>query len=115
MKYIDRINASAKQRFTLATIDEGQTITCELTYLTTQRNWVIDVSWQEFTLKGISLGLSPNLLRQWKNVIPFGFALLSVDGFDPYYLQDFSSGRCKLYLLSRAEIEEIEQLYITDA
>lgn len=108
MKLIDRLNDSANQKFTLNAIDSGDQITCVMQYLPTQRGWVLNVSYNGFELNGIAVVNSFNILRNYRNIIPFGLTVTTIDGFDPYYVQDFSSQRAQMYLLSTSEVEELE-------
>ena len=108
MKIIDRINDSAFQKMTLLTEETGEKIFCTLSYLPTQFQWVLDIQYQDFTLNGISVLNSPNILRGYKNILSFGIGISTNDGFDPYYIEDFSSGRAQFYLLNTADVEEAE-------
>ncbi len=109
MRYIDKINDSAKQRLTIIT-EDGKSVDFNLYYAPTQEAWFFDISCAEesFTANGIKLVLSPNLLRQFKNLITFGLAVMSVDGFDPHYIDDFEKGRIQVYTLSTADVLAVE-------
>ncbi len=52
------------------------------------------------------------MLRQFRNIIPFGLACVIADGFEPVYQDDFTSGRASLYLLNEADVAEVETLII---
>ena len=108
MKYIDRINNSAIQEFTLTNIDDGSDINCKLRYLPSQFCWMIDVSSGDFAVNGVIVTISPNILSQWSNVINFGIAFTSIDGFESFYIADFKSERTKMYLLSADEVQQVE-------
>lgn len=108
MKLIDRINDSAIQKITLLTEDTGERITCTLRYMPTQLSWIMDIIYGDFVLNGVSVVSGLNILRNYKNILPFGVSITTTDGFDPYYLQDFQSGRAKFYLLSQSDVESVE-------
>ncbi len=108
MKLLNKINDNAHQKFFL-TGNPGQRIILVLRYLASQQMWMADIEWGEFVLNGILVTASPNMLRNYKNLIPFGLACTVVDGLDPYYIDDFDKGRASLFLLSAAEVQAIEE------
>jgi len=64
------------------------------------------VQWGDFVLNGISLVASPNLLFGYKNILPFGLLVAANGGIDPAYLDDFTTGRVKIYVMTQAEVAE---------
>lgn len=110
MRYLNKITAEASQKFFL-TGNTGQRITMNLRYMPSIQGWQMDLSYNDFTANGIHVVGSPNLLRNFKNIIPFGIACVVTDGLDPYYIDDFSSGRAVLYLLSEADVKSVETLF----
>ena len=68
----------------------------------------MNVSYNDRVYNGIIISLFPNLMRQWRHLLPFGIACAAADGVDPFDIQDFSTGRCQLYLLDDADILELE-------
>lgn len=107
MRLLDKLTDDARQETTLTGIP-GLRITLTMRYLPTQQRWMMDVVWGDFELRGAMMTASPNMLRNFKNILPFGLACVSNDGLDPYFINDFASGRCKLYLLNADELESIE-------
>lgn len=107
MKQLDRINDQAYQRFFL-TGNPGQRITMTLRFLASQSLWVMDLSLNTVSVNGLQVINSPNLLRQFRNTLPFGISCQTKDGYDPYYVNDFSTKRAALFLLTQAEVEQIE-------
>lgn len=108
MKIIDRINDSTFQQITLNDEDEGRNIFVLLRYMPFQRRWIMNIEYEGVTINGIALGNSVNVLRNYRNILPFGVAITTSDGFDPYYLQDFSSGRAVFRLLDSSDVAEAE-------
>ena len=107
MRYLNKIKAEAYQKFTLSG-NSGQLIDMTLRFMPSQSMWMADFSYLDFDLKGIALNNAPNILRGYKDIIPFGIACNSNDGIDPRYIDDFSLQRCNLYLLTFDEVEQIE-------
>ena len=107
MRLIDKLTAGARQEFTVVT-EEGDEISLLLWYAASQQTWFFDVTSGDFVLQGAQLTVSLNILRAYNNILPFGFSVTSTDGEDPFYLDDFISGRIKLFLLSREDVDTIE-------
>ena len=109
MKWINNISDAAKQNFTLIG-EAGEVITFNLYFLTRQNSWFFDIACeaQGLSCAGMRLCLSPNLLRNFKNNISFGLAVVSTDGFDPSGIEDFVSGRVQIYTLNAADVQTVE-------
>jgi hypothetical protein len=73
------------------------------------QRWLFDLAHPVLNLTGRVLTTHPNILRQWKNVINFGLAVIASDGADPFYIEDFLTGRITLYVLNSSEIVQIEE------
>ena len=108
MRFLDRLTNDPAQQYTLIG-EGGQQIPFFLRYLPRQQSWMFNISYNNFVLNGALLHLSPNILRQWRNVIPFGLAVMSADNYEPYYINDFVTKRIQLFLLDSAEVAEIEK------
>ena len=112
MNLIDRLTDAAIQT-SILTGNPNQRITFSVRFLASQQLWVADILWNEFSLYGITLLNAPNVLRSYRNLIPFGLMCTTTDDQDPYTLDAFSSGYAKLYLLTADEVEAIEQRFFT--
>jgi len=110
MQLITKLTDESKQNFKMVALD-GNLIDFYFYYSSTQECWNVDVAWNDFILRGSQLCNSPNLLRNYKNIIPFGLLCNSLDRFDPAYINDFISGRVSVFLLSQVEVEAIEAGY----
>lgn len=112
MQLIDRLTDDAIQQYNLLG-DAGQQISFTLRYLPRQSRWLFDITYLDFTLNGVALTVALNALREFKNILNFGLAVSSTDGFEPQFIEDFLSGRIKIYLLNQAEVNSIEALFFT--
>lgn len=91
------------------TLGDGTFVTFTLRFVPLQQTWVFDqISWQTFVVNGLRCCNSPNLLYQWKNLLPFGLGCFSKSNRDPQLQEDFQSGASKLYILTEAEVLEYE-------
>ena len=72
-----------------------------------QLSWFMDLTFGNVEIFGERIAVSPNLLRQFKNRLPFGIAIYGPDLVDPFAVDAFLKG-WKFYILSKTEINEIE-------
>ncbi len=89
-------------------LDDGSVAAFEFFYRPAIERWMMSVSHPDLVVNLINLCAGPNVLRSWRNVIPFGLACVSTDGADPFYIEDFASGRITLYVLNQAEVAAVE-------
>lgn len=86
-------------------LDDGTIIGLTLYFRPLQYGWFInELTYLDFTLKGLRICNSPNMLFQWQHKLPFGIACYSMANREPQLQQDFSSGNSKLYILTQAEV-----------
>lgn len=80
-----------------------------LYYLGRQMSWYYDITYKYLTINCQKVVLTPNSLRQFKHVIPFGIAFFSDGDVEPFRQDDFTSGRIKMGVLNKEEVQQIEQ------
>ena len=118
MRLINNITTDSRQQFTLIT-ESGEEVSFLLYYVPTQQQWAFNLSIGNLTINGATIGVAPNLLRNYRNLIDFGLMCISSDGYDPYYINDFvastpnSSPRIQLFLLNQTDVNNIEKTYFT--
>lgn len=106
MQLLNNITNEASQKITVLFDDTAKKIILELVYRPSQSGWFLDVTYENFVLRGIRVCISKNLLNQWSNQIPFGILVVSADGQEPFFAQDFITDRVKMAILNKAEVEE---------
>lgn len=106
-KQLSNLTNNARQLYNLIG-DAGEVIIFELFFLPTQNGWGFNVTYNDFVFEGGYLILSPNILRGYRNLIPFGIMVNSIDGYEPQFINDFIDGRISLYLLNSTEVEAVE-------
>jgi hypothetical protein len=112
MKQIQGITKDAKQLHTIQ-LDDGSEFSISIEYKEMQYGWFItELIHEDFILRGIQVTNNPNILRQFKNRIPFGLACFSKDDRDPYFIEDLNEQHSKLYILSETEVEAYEEFLI---
>ena len=105
MYRIQNITEDAFQQQTVVLFN-GNSMFLQLYFMPMQYAWVItELTYQNFTINGLRICNSPNMLQQFKNKLPFGLACKTAGGREPSLQQDFSSGASSLYILTDAEVE----------
>lgn len=109
MFYIQQITNYPLQNKTL-NLSDGSFVEITLKFVPQQKAWFIDsLVYGEKTINNIKVVTNPNILRQFKNILPFGIACTSTEGRDPQFAEDFMEQKCSLYLLSRDELARYEE------
>ena len=52
---------------------------------------------------------NPNILRQVKNLYNFGIGCSVIDGTEPWFVDDFLTGRASLFVLNKADVDYVEK------
>lgn len=109
MYLIQQVTSDPLQRQTLI-LNDGTSLTITIYFRPLQYGWFItELVYGSFTLQGLRITVSPNMLRQFKNQIPFGLGCFGNNvKREPTLQQDFSSGAFSLYILSAAEVLSFE-------
>jgi len=107
MLYINKITSAASQQLTLTGIPSIQ-ITMTLRFMPRVQQWIMGLSYGSFSVQGMAVTGGLNILRQYKNNIPFGICCICADGLDPYQIDDFANERANLYLLNADDVAMIE-------
>lgn len=88
---------------------EGENVTLTFRYIPSQQTWFVDVESDSLTVYGLALATFVNLLDPYHNLITWGLYVWSKDGFDPYRIDDFSSGRIRIAIIEDLENAVIEE------
>ncbi len=111
MKLIEGLTDQSKQS-TVLTLTDGSKVLLYLEFRSQQKGWFFDITWNTASILGQRLVTSPNVLRQYLNVVPFGIAVVTTDGSEPLTVSDFSEDTVSLYLLEGSDLSDIEtQVY----
>lgn len=107
MFVIQNITTDPKQTRILL-LQDGSPVRVTMEFKPMQYGWFFNTLTygDNFVLNGLRITNSPNMLHQWRNLIPFGLACFSVNNSarEPSQQADFSSGASILYFLSAAEV-----------
>ena len=111
MKIITTLSNDAKQNIKLV-LSDNSVADLTLEYSDNQKGWFYSITYGTWSSYGRRLVTSPNALRAFRNIVPFGLACYTTDGYEPVDIDDFKNGRVKLYLLTIADVALAES-YIT--
>lgn len=105
MYQIQNLTIDPKQKQTLV-LPDGTQITITIEYVPSQLGWFLrTITYGDFVLNGIRICNNPDLLYQWRNLIPFGLACSSLDvRREPSLQEDFVSGASSLFILSADDV-----------
>lgn len=107
MQLITQLTDNPTQTMKLV-LDTKELVQFDLRFMPTQRSWYCNVIYKEIELYGLKVALFPNILRHFKNMLPFGIMFKSNDHVEPFKLDDFTTGRVQMYVLNADEVEQIE-------
>ena len=110
MRILDGIRATGQQKLQTSS-DNGDVINITLYFNPASQIWKMDIVCGDFELNGQRVYNFLNLLSQYKNIIPFGIGVIVSGGGEPFLVNDFSSGRVQMTILTTAEVTEIEDFY----
>lgn len=92
-------------------IDGYDAIAITLEFKPLQYSWFISLTWGVFSLNNEIVVVSPNMLRQFKDIIPFGIAISGPDAIDPFAKDSWLNG-WNFYILDETDMDYVEALYV---
>lgn len=108
MLAVQNLTADANQTQNLV-LPDGTIVTLTISYYPQQQGWSItNLTYGTFVLQGLWIVNTPNMLRQWKNLIPFGLACFSTQNREVTQQQDFATNEAQLFVLTSEEVLEYE-------
>ena len=108
MTFINTITNAPSQTMTLK-LDNGNLVIFSLWYSESQRGWYYSIEYGNINIYNRRLIASPNMLRTFRYILPFGLACTTSDEYEPVFIEDFSNGRAQFFLLNSADVVNIER------
>lgn len=108
MQQITSITSSANQQMQIV-LDNNETVDFHIYYSVRMKSWYYDFSYKNFICNGSKVVLCPNSIRQFRNILPFGFMFASDSYVQPFKQDDFATGRIVLNVLNADEIQQVER------
>lgn len=110
MYLINQITSNPLQQMNLI-LYNGNILSLTLYFIPLQQGWFLtNLIYNSFILNGLRVTVSPNMLNQFRNQIPFGLGCFTTLLREPSLIQDFSSNSFNLYILDQNEVDEYAQL-----
>lgn len=111
MKQITTITDAPNQNIVVV-LDDGSKVNLNLNYFSNQQGWFYSINYNnsQFIVNNRRLVTSPNMLSAFQNIIPFGLAVTTTDGYEPVFIDDFITKRASFYVLNQADVEAIQEL-----
>lgn len=110
MNSIDNLTSDANQ-ITRVVLDDGSTVIIQLVFNAAVQRWTMNLIYGDFQVNGLGICIHPNFMREWRNILPFGLGCTTIDGADPVFVDDFSSDRATLHVLTEADVADFEATY----
>lgn len=107
MNLLGGLTDQPKQQTTIVLAD-GTRATLSLEYRPNQLAWFYDFAWGDVQVDGGRLVASPNAIRQFRNRIPFGLAVITAGNVDPTDQESFVNGSTSVYLLDSQDVLDVE-------
>lgn len=110
MRQITTLNDAYNQTFRIS-IEGYDAAEVTLEFKPLQQSWFMSLNWGTFSINQERIAASPNLLRQFKNIIPFGILISGPDAIDPFAVDAWLTG-WNFYILDATDLEDVEALYV---
>lgn len=110
MYKLNSLGSEPKQQITLLT-DDNTRVVLSFEYKANQLGWYFGFEYDNEVYTNIRLTTSYNILRAYRNWLPFGIMCLTVDNYEPMDLNDFTTGYASVYVLTKEDINNIESNY----
>lgn len=110
MYKINSLGSEPKQEITVLLSDNSR-IPLYFEYRANQLGWFFGFEYNEQKYTNIRLTTSYNILRGYRNWLPFGLRCDTLDGLEPMDITDFTSGYASLYVLTPQDVNTTESTY----
>lgn len=101
-----------KENSTIEIINaEQESYTGYINYNTSRQGWFLDLVSENFSIYGIRITTNPNILRQWQKKLGFGIMVSCENNSEPFFWEDFNTGRAKIYLLEPDDLDFEDIIY----
>ena len=112
MYKINSLGNEPKQKMTFVLSDNTR-IEFHFEYKSNQLGWFFGFKYNDIEYQNIRLTTSYNILRAYRNWLPFGLRCDTLDNLEPMDIDDFTSGYATIYILTPKDINTTESTYYT--
>ena len=92
-------------------LNDGSRVRFTFEYRANQLGWFFGIQYEGTNYQNVRLTTSYNILRAYRNWLPFGLRCDTADMEEPMDLNDFITGYATVYLLTRDDVQAIEGTY----
>lgn len=110
MYLLNNLGNEPKQKLSMM-LEDNTRLELYFEYRANQEGWFFGFNYNDTTYKNIRLTTSYNVLRAYRNWLPFGLRCDTIDMGEPVGVDDFVSGYASVYLLSKEDVQAIEGNY----
>lgn len=111
MKKIVTLSNDSKQVFKWA-IDGYDAAEISVEFKQSQNAWFYSILWGDFQVKNGKVVTGLNLLRQYRNLIPFGILVYHPEMLDPMTIDDWTVNGYEFYMLDATDLDLVEEVYV---
>ena len=108
IRVLSTLNDNAYQTVSFDT-KKGERVKLTFRFIPSQETWIFDVESPSLTVYGLALSAFVNLLDPYHNIISWGLYVWSKDGFGPWRIDDFATGRIRVAVLEDLENAVIQE------
>lgn len=112
MYQVQNITDASSQQQTVV-LPDGTLMTFSMNYSQQQYGWFISaLTYGTFTVNSIRITVNPNMLYQFKNILPFGLGCFQTTANrEPTQLEDFATELFQLFILTSDEVDSLQDFY----
>lgn len=110
MYQLTSLSNEPKQQITMI-LDENIRVPFNFEYKENQMGWFFGFQYGDVNYQNIRLTTSYNILRAYRNWLPFGLRCDTADDEEPMDIDDFVNGYATVYLLTKDDVQTIESNY----
>lgn len=104
------LSQEPRQEITML-LDDNTKIVFNFEYKSNQLGWFFGFKYGDINYQNIRLTTSYNILRTYRNYLPFGLRCDTPDMEEPTDIADFVTGYATVYLLTKEDVKAIEGNY----
>lgn len=108
--YYVQLSNKPRQQFTTY-LESGDMVEFTFEFKPNQLGWFFGFKYNNEEYQNIRLTTSYNVLRAYRNWLPFGLRCDTFDSFEPMNIDDFNTRYALLYILEKEDLDVIESTY----
>lgn len=110
MYQLTQLDSQPRQQIEMI-LDNQDRVVLTFEYKANQLGWFFGFKYGDVNYQNIRLTTTYNLLRAYRNWLPFGLRCDTPDMEEPMNIDDFTTGYATVYLLTKEDIQAIEGNY----